>query len=161
MNNMQQQSPFEWMKFIRTPGEKHLGIAVIRYERRFIFRFKVMPSDHGGYWVTSASMKTGTANGKDKYEAAFSFDSDYEKSQLTDFVLACLEQEMQNSQQNTSVFGSNNGQNQAQNGYNQGQFQTQNGQNHNQSARPSSQQQPNMFQQQAQQQTVFDDNIPF
>ena len=105
MNHMQQQSPFEFMKFIEVQGEKHLGIAVIRYERRFIFRFKIMPSDQGGYWVTSASMKIGTANGKDKYEPAFSLDSDYEKSQMTDFVLACVEEQFSrkvNTQQ--SVF---------------------------------------------------------
>lgn len=106
MNNFnQQQSPCEWMKFIPTPGEKHLGIAVIRYERRFIFRFKVMPSEHGGYWVISASMKTGTANGKDKYEAAFSLDSEYEKSQMTEFVLSNVERELNSKPAaSTSVF---------------------------------------------------------
>ena len=134
MNNMQQQTPFEWMKFIPTQGEKHLGIAIIRYERRFIFRFKIMPSDHGGYWATTASIKTGTANGKDKYEAAFSLDSDYEKSQMTDFVLACVENELNKkvetqasvftqqtqtakpAQQQQTTFGSGNA---AYNSYNQ------------------------------------------
>lgn len=104
MNNMQQQSPFEWMKYISTPGEKHLGIAIVRYERRFIFRFKVMPSEHGGYWVTSASMKVGVVNGKDRYESAFSLDSEYEKDQLTAFILENVERELAPQSQPQSVF---------------------------------------------------------
>ncbi len=104
MNQMQQQSPFEWMKYVPTPGEKHFGIAVIRYERRFIFRFKIMPSDHGGYWVTSASMKVGSVNGKDKYEAAFSLDSEYEKDMLTKFIIENVERELSPQSQNASVF---------------------------------------------------------
>ncbi len=89
-----QQQPCEFMKYIPCPGEKFLGIAIIRYERRFIFRFKILPSEKGGYWATTASMKTGSANGKDKYEPAFSLDSDYEKSQMLEFVISCVEKEL-------------------------------------------------------------------
>lgn len=121
MNTMQQQSPFEWMKFIKTDGEKHVGIAVIRYDRRFIFRFKVMPSDHGGYWITTASLKMGSVQGKDKYEPAFSLDSEYEKSQMTDFILECVNKELEKTPATSqSIFG------QTQNAY--GQQQTQNSQ---------------------------------
>jgi hypothetical protein len=86
MNN--QISPYEFLSFVKTPGEKHIGIAAVRYERRFIFRFKVAPSSVGsGLWVTKAAYKCGSRpDGKDQYEDAFEFDSNYEKKQLDDFV---------------------------------------------------------------------------
>lgn len=107
MNTMQQQSQYEWMKYIPAVNEKFLGIAVIRYERRFIFRFKIMLSEHGGYWATTASLKTGNVSGKDRYEPAFSLDSDYEKTQMLDFVIACVEQELKKQvAPSASVFNS-------------------------------------------------------
>lgn len=114
-NNQQnnQNNPCEWLKFIPTHGEKHLGVAIIRYDRRFILRFKVMPSENGGYWIVSPSLKTGNVSGKDKYEPAFSLDSEYEKSTMTDYILACLEREPKltndntiNTQQTQSIYGS-------------------------------------------------------
>lgn len=104
MNNTQQNNPYEFMKFIPIQNEKHIGIAVIRYEGRFIFRFKIMPSDQGGYWAMTASFKTGTIAGKDKYEPAFSLDSEYQKNQLTDFVLSNVERELSQKPQPTSIF---------------------------------------------------------
>jgi hypothetical protein len=86
--HMQNQSPFEFMGWNATPGEKHMGIATIRLERRFIIRFKVAPSSNGqGLWVTVASYKTGTKpDGKDAYESAFEFDSSYERKQAESFI---------------------------------------------------------------------------
>ena len=158
---MQQQIPFEWMKFIKTEGEKHLGIAIIRYERRFIFRFKIMPSEHGGYWATTASMKTGNTGGKDKYEPAFSLDSDYEKSQMMDFVLACVEQELsKQSNTSSSVFSS---QANIQQAHHTGQQQkTQQQANYQASQTPHMTQQQKASNSQYTQASVFnDDNIPF
>ena len=107
MNNMQQQSPLEFLKWIPVNGEKHLGIAVIRYERRFIFRFKVMSSEHGGYWCTTAAFKTGFINGKDKYEAAFQLDSDYEKDAMNEFVIQHVTAAMQRVNTNPQNMGYN------------------------------------------------------
>lgn len=106
MNHMQQQSPYEFLKWIPVQGEKYLGIAVIRFERRFIFRFKVMPSDHGGLWATTASLKTGVLNGKDKYDNAFSMDSDYEKEALNEFVIMQVEAIMNQNRVNPNQTGS-------------------------------------------------------
>src|SRR5690606_9283673 len=91
MNNMQQQSPYEFMNWTTVPGEKFLGIVTLRFERRFIFRFKIMPSDRGGYWATTASLKTGTLNGKDQYENAFELDSNYESKAMTEFAISCYQ----------------------------------------------------------------------
>lgn len=87
MNHMQQQSPYEFLKYIPTPGEKHLGVAVVRFERRFIFRFKILPTEAGGLWATSGSLKTGSFNGKDKYENCFELDSSYDSDSLKAYVV--------------------------------------------------------------------------
>lgn len=113
MNYMQQQqSPYEWLKWIPVAPhaqEKHVGIAVIRFERRFIFRFKILPSEHGGYWATTASLKTGVVNGKDKYDNAFSMDSDYENEAMKEFVIQKVEeilsQQRVNPNAQASAFG--------------------------------------------------------
>lgn len=77
----------EFLQWIPTQGEKHLGIAVVRYERRFIFRFKVLPEQSGnGLWVNVAAFKTGIRNGKDFYEECFQLDSIYDDRALKDFV---------------------------------------------------------------------------
>lgn len=76
----------EFLKYIPTPGERHVGIAVIRYEKRIIFRFKIQPNDKGGFWVTPPALKTGNVDGKDRYEASFALDSAYESELMQDFV---------------------------------------------------------------------------
>lgn len=106
MNHMQQQNPHEFLKWIPVQGEKYLGIAVVRFERRFIFRFKVMPSDHGGLWATTASLKTGTLNGKDKYDNAFELDSSYENDAMKEFVILNVESIMNQNRVNPNQAGS-------------------------------------------------------
>lgn len=106
MNHMQQQNPLEFLKWIPVQGEKYLGIAVVRFERRFIFRFKVMPSDHGGLWATTASLKTGVLNGKDKYDNAFELDSSYENDAMKEFVIQNVEMIQQGNRVNPNQQGS-------------------------------------------------------
>ena len=108
MNHMQQQNQLEFLKWIPVVGDKHLGIAVIRYERRFIFRFKILSSEHGGYWATTAAFKTGISNGKDKYESAFDLDSSYENELIKDFVISNVNNILNNRanvNQSPSAFG--------------------------------------------------------
>lgn len=78
----------EFLSFVKTPGEKHIGIATIRLDRRFIFRFKIAPSAHANsLWITKAAYKAGTRqDGKDNYEEAFEFDSSFEKKHIDSFV---------------------------------------------------------------------------
>lgn len=79
------------LKYIPTPGEKQVGIAVVRFERRFIFRLKLSAKQEGGYWVQAPALKTGSTDGKDRYEAAFQLDSSYEWDEVRNFVLdECL-----------------------------------------------------------------------
>lgn len=87
-NGQQQQNHLEFLSFIPTPNEKFIGIATIRLERRFVFRFKIVPNANGqGVWVTKAAYKVGVkADGKDLYEDAFECDSSFEKKQIDAFV---------------------------------------------------------------------------
>lgn len=79
-------SSFQLLKFILTPGEKHVGIATVRAWGKIILRFKALPSDKGGYWYTCGSTKTGVVAGKDKYDNWHQLDSDYEKEELQEFL---------------------------------------------------------------------------
>jgi hypothetical protein len=73
----------EFLKFDKTPQEKHLGVASIRADRRFIFRFKIMSNPKGeGYFLNAPALKID-----EKYWPAFAFDSSYESDQVKEFVL--------------------------------------------------------------------------
>lgn len=77
MNNV------EFMSYIPTPDEKHEGVATIRVDRRFIFRFKINANPKGeGYFSNAPSLKI-----HDNYYPSFSFDSSYEFDEIKKFVL--------------------------------------------------------------------------
>lgn len=138
----------EFLKFIPVTGEKHLGIAVIRIERKYVVRFKIQASEQGGYWVSSPSMKSGVFNGKDSYVSAFQFDSSYENEEVKNFILANVERHISSVQQPVAQNQYNSGSvAQHQNNYYQG-YQTQ---NNNQ----------NQYRQQSFGGNVQDENIPF
>lgn len=74
----------EFLKFDKTPEEKHLGVATIRADRRFIFRFKIMSNPKGeGYFLNAPALKVD-----EKYWPGFAFDSSYESDQVKEFVLS-------------------------------------------------------------------------
>lgn len=85
---MMPNNGLEFLEFVKTPGEKHIGIATVRLDRRFVFRFKVSPSvNANSIWITKAAYKCGTRqDGKDNYEDAFEFDSSFEKKHIESFV---------------------------------------------------------------------------
>lgn len=84
MNNV------EFLSFIKTPQEKHVGIATIRVDRRFIFRFKVSQNPKGeGFFCNEPAVK-GI-----EYEDAFQFDSSYEEKEVKKFILSHVKQALQ------------------------------------------------------------------
>ena len=96
MNNI------EFLRYEPVLNEKHVGIATIRVDRRFIFRFKILPKQDGsGYSALAASYKT-TRYGKDEYVSSFQFDSSYEADEIKNFVIHHCMQEIAKSQ--PSVF---------------------------------------------------------
>ena len=94
MNNL------EFLSFIKTPAEKHLGIAAIRVDKRFIFRFKIQQNPKGeGYFTNAPSIKID-----DAYFAAFQFDSSYEADEVRKFVLSNVKQALHASPPSNSIF---------------------------------------------------------
>jgi len=78
---------YEFIDYVATPGEKHMGIAEIRIDRRYVLRMKVMIGNNGGMFVFCASYKMGKMGDKDHYVAAFEFDSNTEKKKVSDFII--------------------------------------------------------------------------
>lgn len=96
MNNI------EFLRYEQVLNEKHIAIATIRVDKRFIFRFKILPKQDGsGYSALAASYKT-TRYGKDEYVSSFQFDSSYEADEIKNFVIHHCMQEMSKTQ--ASVF---------------------------------------------------------
>lgn len=78
MNNV------EFLSYKSTPSEKHLGIATIRVERKYIFRFKIQQNPKGeGYFSNAPSIKID-----EQYYPSFQFDSSYEADEIKKFVLS-------------------------------------------------------------------------
>lgn len=78
----------EFIEYIKVTGEKFLGIACVKIDRRFIFRFKVQEGKDGkGLYIFPASYKIGVNHeGKDKYTTSFELDSTSESREVLDFV---------------------------------------------------------------------------
>lgn len=74
---------YEFLSFIKTPQEKHVGIATIRVEKRWILRYKIAQNPKGeGYFTNAPSIKID-----DSYYPAFACDSSYETDEIKKFVL--------------------------------------------------------------------------
>jgi len=85
MNNI------EFLNYTPTPTEKHLGIATIRYDRKFIFRYKIAPNPKGeNLFVNAPSLKVDDSD--KPYKPAFEIDSKYESDELEKFILQNVKQ---------------------------------------------------------------------
>jgi len=77
MNNV------EFLSFTETPNDRTMGIATIRFDRRFIFRFKINENPKGeGFFSNAPSLKID-----DQYYPAFAFDSNFESDEVKKFVI--------------------------------------------------------------------------
>lgn len=95
---------YEFLGYVPTPGEKHLGIATIKLWGRLILRFKIIPSKDGTtFFPGCASYKMPDLTGSgDYYAEAFMLDSRSEHQNVMDFIKAHVKKEMGQEQ---SVFG--------------------------------------------------------
>lgn len=85
---------FEFLSYIPTPGEKHLGIATVRIYGKIICRYKIVPTKDGSsYFPAAPSVKIG--DGEQPYKSAFELDSRSEHEELTDIVKKGVKQAMQ------------------------------------------------------------------
>ncbi len=80
MNNI------EFLNYTPTPTEKHLGVATVRYDRKFILRYKIAPNPKGeNLFVNAPSLKVDDSD--KPYKPAFEIDSKYESEELEKFIL--------------------------------------------------------------------------
>ncbi len=85
MNNL------EFLSYQPTPTEKHMGVATIRYDRKFIFRFKIAQNPKGeGFFSNAPSIKV-----EESYYPAFQLDSSYEADEVKKFVISNVKQALQ------------------------------------------------------------------
>lgn len=148
----------QFLKYVPVQGEKHLGIAIVRWLGKIILRYKVMQSQDGtGYWVAAGSAKIGVKrDGKDNYEEWFQLDSSYDRDEMKEFILQHVEPIL--AQKQASVFSPPQNAAYGQQNANYGHYQQQG----------QAQQNPNQGQY-AQQQSFFpgnghpneNDNMPF
>ena len=74
----------EFLAYQPTPNEKHMGVASIRVDKRFIFRFKIMQNPKGeGLFANPAPLKIG-----EQYYPGFQFDSSYEADEIKKFIIS-------------------------------------------------------------------------
>lgn len=94
----------QFLKYVPVTGEKHLGIAIVRWLGKIILRYKVMASQDGsGYWTAAGSAKIGVKrDGKDNYEEWFQLDSSYDRDEMKEFILQHVEPIL--AQKQASVF---------------------------------------------------------
>jgi hypothetical protein len=84
---------FEFLNYIPTPGEKHLGIATVRIYGKIIFRFKIVPTKDGtSFFPAAPSVKIG--EGDQPYKSAFEMDSRSEHEELNDMIKKNVKQAM-------------------------------------------------------------------
>lgn len=79
----------QFLKYVPVEGEKHLGIAYVRWLGKIILLFKVSPSTNGnGYWIAAGAAKIGVKHdGKDNYQEWFQVDSTFDREEIKDFIL--------------------------------------------------------------------------
>lgn len=81
--------PYEFLKFLPTPNEKHIGIATVRLYGKLILRYKIVPNKDGsGFYPVPASYKVPDPAGgsADHYIRAFMIDSEMEKEELESLI---------------------------------------------------------------------------
>lgn len=80
----------EFIKFERTPGEKHLGIATVKMYGKIMLRYKIIPSKDGAsfFCAPPSATKMVGQDGKDYYPASFVIDSNSENETLQNFIKA-------------------------------------------------------------------------
>jgi len=76
----------EFIDFKKTPGEKHLGIATIKYNG-IILRYKIIPTKDGKNCFAAPSAYKVTENYEDRYIPAFVIDSQTDDQRVKDFML--------------------------------------------------------------------------
>ena len=77
---------YEVMKYIPVVNERYFAVVLIRIEKKYLVAYKVAAREDGGIWISTASTKIGSINGKDQYMEAFRSDSSFENEEIRNFI---------------------------------------------------------------------------
>ncbi len=78
----------EFVSFIPTKDQKYLGIATVKIDNKYIFRYKITPNKDGnGFFPTEAAYKVSeTGNAREDYIEAFMLDSNFEIQEIRKLI---------------------------------------------------------------------------
>ena len=79
-------NPIEFISFIETPNEKHLGIATIKLYGKIFIKYKIVPNKDGSGFFPSAPSYKITKDGNDIYTPAFLVDSRGEEEEIKEII---------------------------------------------------------------------------
>ncbi len=84
----------EFISFIPTKDQKYLGIATVKIDNKYIFRYKITPNKDGiGFFPTEASYKIAeTGNAREDYVEAFMLDSNFEIQEIRKLIQTHVKQ---------------------------------------------------------------------
>ena len=103
-------TPFEFLGFVPTPNEKHLGIAAVKLYGKLILRYKIVQTKDGTSTFPAASSYKITDVGGERYIPAFILDSNSENESLMAFIKTNMKNlaTASNSAQNRPTNSQNN-----------------------------------------------------
>ena len=82
-------SDFEFIDYVATPGEKHLGIARVKAWNKITLRYKISAKKDGpGYYIQVAVCKLPSIDGTDNYAPLFTLESMSDKEDCENLVRA-------------------------------------------------------------------------
>ncbi len=103
---------FQFIEYVATPTEKHMGIAWVKFLGRITLGFKIIPGKDGkGYFVGCASYKMPSPGGGDKYDEAFLLESRSDSKMCDDLIMRHVHHaiDQSNKRSNPSVFDASQG----------------------------------------------------
>lgn len=101
---------YEVMKYIPVVNERYFAVVLIRIEKKYLVAYKVAAREDGGIWISTASTKIGSINGKDQYMEAFRSDSSFENEEIRNFIANEIERIQSQGAPSRSVFNNNSAQ---------------------------------------------------
>ncbi len=90
-------SNFEFISYLSTPQEKHLGIATVKMYNKIILRYKIVLGKDGvTFFPASASYKISDQSG-DRYISAFTLDSLSEKEEVEGLIRSNVKRQLESN----------------------------------------------------------------
>ena len=93
----------EFISFVETPNEKHLGIATIKLYGKVFLKYKIVPNKDGSGFFCSAPSCKITKDGNDIYTPAFLVDSRGEEEEIKELIHTAVKSSLRKPQMSASI----------------------------------------------------------